>query len=128
MALLLAIRISLSDQFVPKSLNSQKLHIFLFLSGDQATFNCTVMSGFRAGARLVVIEVTDRDHPEQYPMSSFTAANLTIPLGKERFTRRFACGLLEHEELRARSDEAELFIIPRGTAKLYHFKILSLMK
>ena len=85
------------------------------------------MSGFRAGARLVVIEVTDRDHPEQYPIS-FTAFNLTIPLGKERFTRRFACGLLEHEELRARSDEAELFIIPQGTAKLYHFKILSLNK
>ncbi|XP_067032059.1 uncharacterized protein [Acropora muricata] len=82
--------------------------------GDQATFNCTVMSGLRAGARLVVVEVTDRDHPVQYLESSFTAANLTIPLGKERFTRRFACGLLEHEELRARSDEAKLFIIPRG--------------
>ncbi|XP_074636328.1 uncharacterized protein LOC141894547 isoform X1 [Acropora palmata] len=82
--------------------------------GDQATFNCTVMSGLRAGARLVVVEVTDRDHPVQYLDSSFTVANLTIPLGKERFTRRFACGLLEHEELRARRDEAELFIIPRG--------------
>ena len=85
------------------------------------TFNCTVVSGFRAGARLVVVEVTDRDNPVQYSGSSFTADNLQIPPGKERHTRRFACGLLEHEEFQSRSDEAELFIIPPGTAKLHHF-------
>ena len=102
----------LTNSFPSLSLVRNYIFSCFFQAIRQRLIVRIVESGFRAGARLVVVVVTNKDHPAQYPGSIFTADNLQIPPGKERLTRRFACGLWEHEEFQSRSDEAAA--IPLG--------------
>lgn len=85
--------------------------------GDQVTFNCTVVSGFRQGAHVIVVEVTDRFNEVRYQDSSFAAVNLQIPGGKRSHTRSFKCEMWFQQQLLSRSQMAKLVIIPVDAPK-----------
>lgn len=90
----------------------------LSVSGDQATFECKVVSGFRQGARVSVVEVTGKAnevrHQTANQTANFTAVNLQIPEGVESYTRIFVCEMWLQQTLLSRSETAELIIIPPG--------------
>lgn len=85
--------------------------------GDQATFNCIVVSGFRQGARVTIVEVTNKDAEMRYQDTSFTAVNLQIPGGGKSHTRRFVCEMWLQQQLLSRSKLAELVIVPPDAPK-----------
>ncbi|XP_068747903.1 uncharacterized protein [Montipora capricornis] len=85
--------------------------------GDEATFACTVVSGFRTGSNLLLVEVTDRDNISRHQESNLTEINLQIPQGKKRLTRRFVCELWAQQTLLSKSEEAELIIVARDAPK-----------
>ena len=90
----------------------------LSISGNQATFNCTVVSGFRQGARVTIVEVTNKDNEVRYQGTSFTAVNLQVPGGGESHTRRFVCEMWLRQQLLSKSKVAQLVIVPPGKIKV----------
>ena len=113
--LLLLVRLRLPNLHFQKP--KQTSNTSASLSGDEATFTCTAVSGFRTGSTLLLVEVTDRDNIVRHQSSSFTASNLQIPQGVDRLTRRFVCELWAQQTFLSTSEEAELIIVARGTTK-----------
>ena len=85
-----------------------------FDKGDEATFTCGVVSGFRKGAGVFLVEVTNRRNEVRHQESNYTAANLQIPGGGESHVRKFLCEMSFQQDVLSRSEVAELIIIKPG--------------
>ncbi|XP_058959688.2 uncharacterized protein [Pocillopora verrucosa] len=80
--------------------------------GGKASFSCTVVSGVRQGASVVVVEVTSEGLEFLNDRPSYTATNLEIPDGGESYVRKFVCVMRSQEgSVLAMSEMAELIII-----------------
>ncbi|KAL9980408.1 hypothetical protein ACROYT_G008996 [Oculina patagonica] len=79
--------------------------------GDKVTFTCGVVSGFRKGASIFLIEATNKDNEVRHQEMNFTATNLQIPEGGESHVRKFVCEMTTQQNVLSRSEVAELVII-----------------
>lgn len=72
-----------------------------------------MVSGYRKGASVFLVEVTNKENEVHHQEMNFTAANLQIPGGGESHVRKFVCEISIQQVL-SRSEVAELFIIKPG--------------
>jgi len=73
-----------------------------------------VVSGYRKGASVFLVEVTNKENEVHHQEMNFTAANLQIPGGGESHVRKFVCEMSFQQDVLSRSEVAELFIIKPG--------------
>lgn len=72
-----------------------------------------MISGFREGSSLTLVEVTNKAAKVSYHTMSFTTRNLHIPGGGESHVRKFVCEM-RYQHLLVRSEVAELIIVSLG--------------
>ena len=84
------------------------------IKGDEATFTCGLVSGFRKGADIFLVEVTNKRNEVRHQVVNYTTANLQIPGGGESHVRKFVCEMLFQQNVLSRSEMAELIIIKPG--------------
>lgn len=83
-----------------------------------------MVSGFRKGASVLIIEMTNRDNEVRHQEMNFTATNLQIPEGGESHVRKFVCEMSVQQKVLSRSEVAELIIIKPGKVLKRRKKII----
>lgn len=73
-----------------------------------------MVSGFRKGASIFLVEVTNKESEIRHQEVNYTAANLQIPGGRESHVRKFVCEMSFQQNVLSRSEVAELIIIKPG--------------
>ncbi len=76
-----------------------------------------MVSGFRKGASVQILEVTNKENGVPHQKMNFTATNLQIPEGGESHVRKFVCEMSVQQNVLSRSEVAELFIIKPGKVR-----------
>lgn len=84
------------------------------VSGGEATFTCGVVSGFRSGASVLIVEVTTKGNEVRHQQMNLTATKLEIPEGAESHVRKFVCEMWFEQRVLSKSEVAELNIIKQG--------------
>lgn len=73
-----------------------------------------MVSGFRKGASIFLVEVTNKGSEIRHQEVNYTAANLHIPGGRESHVRKFVCEMSFQQNVLSRSEVAKLIIIKPG--------------
>ena len=73
-----------------------------------------MVSGFRRGASIFIIELTNEGNEVRRQQMNFTATNLRIPEGGESHVRKFVCEISVQQKVLSRSEVGELIIIRPG--------------